>query len=119
MTDDLSNYPTDVQKLIKETEFKWEDQSGASRLSCWFSLSYASWLTIPRVLMEDMPDDWQKRMAICLEEFSSTYKNWTDDGQLYVNMKKDGKFAPLPEHLCNYRRPDKQKIEELKNNDRW
>ena len=32
----------------------------SERLSRWFGLSYASWLTMPRVMMEAMPEEWQE-----------------------------------------------------------
>ena len=32
-------------------------------LSNWFGLSYASFLTLPRVLMEAMPEEWQRKMT--------------------------------------------------------
>lgn len=36
---------------------------GYDALWGWFGLSRASFLVLPRVLMHEMPDDWQLRMA--------------------------------------------------------
>jgi cation transport regulator ChaB len=49
--------------------------SGSDRLWLWFSLSYANFLTLPRALMHQMPEEWQDKMAELLEEFDDTYKN--------------------------------------------
>lgn len=86
------------------------ERHGPTELSCWFSLSYASWLTLPRVLMEAMPPDWQLRMADLLIEYDA---KWRPDEHLqtYVVAKKNGKFVKLPPELCNYRRPDRKYIE--------
>jgi hypothetical protein len=82
---------------------------GKFKLSLWFSLSYASWLTIPRVLMEEMPDDWQSKMADLLSEYDEimSHVNSQYDLETSVSVKKKGKFAKMPRELCNYRRPDK------------
>lgn len=35
------------------------DCIGENALWLWFGLSRASWLTLPRVLMHEMPDEWR------------------------------------------------------------
>lgn len=35
------------------------EYDAAKDLACWFGLSYASFLVLPRVLMQDMPPEWQ------------------------------------------------------------
>ena len=82
-------------------------------LSCWFGLSYASWLTIPRVLMEAMPPDWQERMAVLLNEYDDAYPNQPDLGTR-VQIVVDGKLVKCPSWLLNYRYPDKLEISKLK-----
>lgn len=34
----------------------------------WFELSYAQYLTIPRSVLQSMPDEWQARFVQCLRE---------------------------------------------------
>lgn len=34
----------------------------------WFELSYAQYLTIPRSVLQSMPQEWQDRFVKCLEE---------------------------------------------------
>lgn len=104
-------YSPEDQALIDRVNAEHEAMSGKDRLWSWFGLSRASWLTLPRVLMHEMPDDWQKRMAVLLEEMDSAFPTWGAGGQLYVTAKKSGRFIPLPEWLCNYRRPDSAEID--------
>ena len=99
-------YSPEDQALIDRVNAVHEAQSGYDRLWGWFGLSRASWLTMPRVLLHEMPDDWQKRMAVLLEEFDDAFPNWCDQ-QLYVTAKQGGRFERLREWLCNYRHPDK------------
>lgn len=46
-----------------------KNKKGYDALWNWFGLSRSSWLTLPRVLMHEMPDDWQRKMAKLLEEY--------------------------------------------------
>ena len=64
-------------------------------LSCWFGLSYASFCTIPRVLMEAMPDEWQEKMAILLHEYEEEFPNQPDLGTR-VQITKGGKLVKTP-----------------------
>lgn len=82
-------------------------------LQCWFGLSYASWLTMPRVLMEAMPEQWQSQMAELLYQYDSAFPNQPDIGTR-VQITKDGKLIKTPSWLINYRRPERDKINELR-----
>lgn len=85
------------------------------RLQKWFGLSYASWLTIPRVLMENMPDEWQEKMAELLEECDAYYPNCGEDGISFsVQCKLNNKFIKMPKYLGNYRYPDWEKLNEFR-----
>lgn len=86
--------------------------SGKDDLSCYFGLSYASWLTLPRVLMEAMPDKWQKEMAKLLNKYDNEIKNPPDLGTR-VQVTKDNKLVKTPEWLINYRHPDRDKVNSL------
>jgi hypothetical protein len=82
-----------------------------------FGLSYAKWLVLPRVIMEQMPVDWQRKIVELLEELDETYDWLPEDASIFVTMRdKKGKIVKLPEHLCNYRHPDFQAIDALKVN---
>lgn len=86
---------------------------GYERLWRWFGLSRASWLTMPRVLMHQMPDDWQERMAKLCEEWDETWDS-SEMPNPIVNAQIDGKFAKWPKWLLNYRHPDKEQIGKLR-----
>lgn len=53
----------------------------------WFELSYAQYLTIPRSIMEAMPDEWQERMAACLRELDDTFDWRPKEGRYWVSLK--------------------------------
>lgn len=89
------------------------DREGRDRLWGWFSLSYASFLTLPRVLMHEMPDDWQGKMVDLLREYDEAFPNQPDIGTR-VQATRDGKLVKFPEWILNYRHPRYAEIEKLK-----
>lgn len=38
----------------------------------WFSLSYSSFLVLPRTVLQSMPDDWQAKFVALLDELEAT-----------------------------------------------
>jgi len=89
----------------------WEN--GPDRLHAYFGLSYASWLTLPRVLMARMPDDWQYRMADLLAEWEDAWPEQPEIGTR-VMATRDGRLVPMPRFLIDYRHPDLEAIERLR-----
>jgi hypothetical protein len=92
-----------------------EFRKGYDRLWLWFGLTRASWLTLPRSMMHEMPDEWQDKMAELLFEWDETW----DSSELpspHVSAKENGKFTRWPSFVTNYRRPDKNEILALKVN---
>lgn len=84
--------------------------TGHDNLWLWFGLSRASWLTIPRVLMHKMPDEWQRDMARLLNEWDETWD--TDDlPSPYVTARDGNKFTRWPSWVVDYRHPDLKQIE--------
>jgi hypothetical protein len=41
----------------------------------WFGLTYSSYQVLPRVLMQSMPLEWQRRMVACLEELRAEFSH--------------------------------------------
>lgn len=80
------------------------DNPGQAALSKYFGLSYASWLTIPRVFLHAMPDDWQGKMRELLTEMNETFPNRPSLGTR-VQVTDNNKLIKAPEWL-NYRYPD-------------
>lgn len=79
----------------------------------WFELSYASWLTMPRVLLHSMPVDWQNKLAELLNEYDAMFPNQPDICTR-VQVTKGNKLIKTPEWLINYRHPDTNAIDNLK-----
>jgi hypothetical protein len=82
---------------------------GYDELWNWFGMSRASWLTMPRTFMHEMPDEWQAKMAVLLNEWDKTW----DTSNLpspHVQLKANGKFVKTPEFLIAYRHPNIGKI---------
>jgi len=88
-------------------------KNGYDRLWFWFGLSRSSWLTLPRVMMHEMPDEWQLKMTELLEEWDETWDSSSMPSP-HVAAKEGNKFTRWPRWLLNYRRPDKGEIAKLK-----
>lgn len=78
-------------------------------LQSWFGLSYASWLTMPRVLMEAMPAEWQRQITPLLWQYSEAWDT-SHMAEPYVLARNGNKFTSWPEWLLNYRHPDAAQI---------
>jgi hypothetical protein len=72
----------------------------------WFGLSYASYLALPRSILQNMPDSWQNRFVACLNELSDMV-NFDDNYSVNLRDKK-GRFIKDP--LAQYRRFPKEKV---------
>lgn len=70
-----------------------------------FGLSYASWLILPRVVLEAMPTNWQKKLVDLVRELDDAYE-WHPGYDMFVQFRNRGKIMTIPEHFNNYRRPD-------------
>lgn len=93
-----------------------QDKNGVWRedpIHIWFGLTYASWLTLPRVLMQEMPYEWQEKMVALLNEIDEEFPNGRC-GTTRVNQVKDGKLVKTPDWLINYRHVDHEEIEKCR-----
>lgn len=86
---------------------------GYDRLWMWFGLSYAGWLTMPRVMMHAMPDDWQDRMAALLEEWDATWDSSEMPNTRVQAVATSGRMTRWPKWLLNYRYPDTRELKKL------
>lgn len=84
------------------------DREGYDKLWLYFGLSHASWLTMPRVMMHEMSDDWQAKMADLCNEWDETWQNMPDMGTRVQVTSSSGKLIKTPSYLINYRYPDKK-----------
>lgn len=80
----------------------------------YFGLTYASYQVLPRVLMQEMPEDWQRRFVELMREADDLFE-WPKSGSGYVVQLRDertGRFVHDP--LSRYRRPDWQAVEKAR-----
>jgi len=83
------------------------------RMHQWWSLTYAAWLTMPRVMIQEMPDDWQERMAILCEEWDAKWNNMPDMGTRVQITGPSGKLVKTPNWIINYRYTDRKMLDSL------
>jgi len=74
MTPEKKCVDLDHAKMLAEAGVKIKSEMGEDDLSLWFGLSYASFCVLPRILMEDMPEEWQKKMDKCYGRDKDRYK---------------------------------------------
>jgi hypothetical protein len=66
----------------------------------WFELSYASYLTLPRSVLQSMPLEWQERFVACLDELRAEF-GYLDWPRYTVSARTaDGRFRrdPIPHY---------------------
>jgi len=81
-------------------------------INLWFELSYAHYLTVPRLVLESMPLEWQQKMAELLFEMDETFDWRPKEGRYWVRLKdSNGRFTAAP--LSDYRRGQAE-IEKLR-----
>jgi hypothetical protein len=71
-------------------------------IHAWFELSYAQYLTIPRSILQSMPQEWQERFVKCLEELDETFDWRPSEGRYWVTLK-DGNGRYVHDPLMEYR----------------
>ncbi|HHN8377407.1 TPA: hypothetical protein ACRRXV_002335 [Morganella morganii] len=87
----------------------------SSDLWDWFGLSYASFLVLPRVLMHEMPTEWQTKMAALLHEYDETFDTSSVCHSVIVSAKdKNNRFMKMPKYIRNYRHPERDEIAKLR-----
>lgn len=55
----------------------------------WFGLSYASYLVLPRSILQSAPVEWQKKFVDCLEELGEMFGCVPKDGTYEVQLRND------------------------------
>lgn len=63
----------------------------------WFELTYASYLVLPRSVLQSMPEGWQRRFVMCLEELDAAFEGSPPMPSYYVK----------PRQIRGYTRNDK------------
>ena len=64
----------------------------------WFGLSYASWLVVPRIALQSMPEEWQHRFFGMLNELEEKLEHPEGYRELefMVRLKRKGRFTKSP-----------------------
>jgi hypothetical protein len=69
----------------------------------WFELTYAQYLTIPRSVLQSMPEEWQTRFVALLDELDDTIDWRPGEGRYWVQLKDaQGRYVHDP--LQDYER---------------
>lgn len=68
-----------------------------------FGLSKPAFLVMPTILMQDMPIEWQNKMAALLKEYKSTYDDGIGTGAEVIVSAKQGTCVDCPTLLKYYR----------------
>ena len=69
----------------------------------WFGLTYASYLVVPRVVLESMPVEWQNKMVKLLNELGERREEFLLDDYTVQVRDDRGRFVHDPQR--NYRHP--------------
>lgn len=85
-------------------------------LDDWFGLSYASFLVMPRVAMNQMDKEWKLKMAELLFEYDEKINTsaFGVKGCTVRATDSNGKLMKMPDELLNYRRPTQETKNQLK-----
>ena len=68
-----------------------------------FGLSYASYLVLPRTVLQSMPPDWQRRLVSLMHEVEAELGGFPEEGSYTVNLRDDrGRWMHDP--LADYER---------------
>lgn len=105
-----------VTDILKEHGIGTDvDTETTDAVSGHFGLSYASWLTLPRVVLQAMPNSWQNQLVALLDQIDERF-DWMPEGvTLSVTARDDkrGHFKKLPDDF-NYRYPDKKWLRSIR-----
>lgn len=52
----------------------------------WFGLTYAQYLTVPRSVLQSMPQEWQEKLVSLLNELDDTIDWYPQQGQYRVQL---------------------------------
>jgi len=89
-------------------------REGYDALWSWFGLTRSAFVTLPRAMMHEMPDDWQRDMARLLAQWDNTWRGETANvfaTTRVLRVGERGRLEAWPEWVTNYRHPDHAAID--------
>lgn len=97
------NFKLDFERVIEMQLTKGENGTLCDPpLNEYFGLSYAQFITIPRLVVQSMPLEWQNKMKALLEEMDNTFDWRPKEGRYWVKLKNEkGQYCHAP--LNDYR----------------
>lgn len=99
-----------IKNIIKKIIYKPINCDG--KVHEWFELTYAQYLTIPRSVLESMPDKWQEKFVDCLTELDNTIDWRPTEGRYWVQLKDDkGKYKQDPFREYRYPVPIQHRVQ--------
>ena len=101
-----------MSRYIERPDGSLDIAPGYEALQQTFGLSYAKWVVMPRSVMEAMPDDWQMRASLLIDELFEAFPALDKDGDFVVTLhdRSTGRVMRLPSALCEYRPPDRDAL---------
>lgn len=81
----------------------------------WWSITRASFLILPRVVLHEMPDKWQNKTAELLSEFNEWFPGWKSEEYRAYGVDDSNKMVKIPDWLKNYDVPNLKELDRLKN----
>jgi hypothetical protein len=89
-------YSSESVPHIENLIIDWGKESDKKTIHDWFNLTYASYLVVPRSVLQSMPKEWQCKFISLLDEMNETIE-WDEVGNYTVQMRNDeGKFIEDP-----------------------
>lgn len=70
----------------------------------YFSLTYANYLVIPRLVLQSMPDDWQEKFVELLDQIPETIDEVIEPAGGYDVHARDEEGRFIEDPLSNYER---------------
>ena len=72
-----------------------------------FGLTYASYLVVPRTLLQEMDARWQHEFTALMDEFNATFPGYVDE---YAVLKRGERARFERDPLRHYRYPDQDAV---------
>lgn len=85
-----------------ESQAAWVRRDGP--VHAWFGLTYAGWLTVPRIALQVMPLSWQQRFVDLMEEANELVEVAMPQQVIVSGKDSRGRFVSIRK-LSNYRHP--------------
>lgn len=78
-----------------------KDYPHCDKIHNWFGLTYCSYKVLPRLILDDLPEEMQDKFLEVMQYIEDNYDNTTWISNYWVRARVDGKFGKDP--LSNYR----------------